>query len=443
LSEHLTKKQIDGYCRRTLSASELLFATDHLDFCGACRQQVERSLDSDAAFLALKSEVLGEAAEARFAPEGRMHLTLGQTADYVDGTQAGEELQAVKDHLTSCEWCNMAVNDLRSFRDQVAPELDREYRLTAVQTAPENRWRRIATVVMSFLLPRPSTLVLGSALTALLLISSGWLVWRALQPNDQKKLAITQTARSPGARPLTPDVSPTPPAEVAGEKLLAQLNDGGGRIILDREGNLSGVERLPPLYQRMVKRSLADQRLEKSPLLAGLTRSGNLVIRGGEDRDGKFSVIEPVGKVILSDHSTFRWSRLDGATSYVVEIYDDKFALVATSPRLTDLSWTAAQSLQHGAIYSWQVKTIKDGQEFVIPNAPAPQATFRILDQAKANELVQARRAYASSHLALGLLYSQAGLLDEAERELRALQKGNPNSAIVRRLLANVRALRN
>jgi hypothetical protein len=442
LSEHLNKKQIEGYGRRTLSASELLFATDHLDDCGACRLEIERSLDSGAAFLALKSGVFGEAAEARSAPEGRTHLTLEQTADYVDGTLAGEQLRAVKDHLTSCKWCDMAVNDLRSFRDQVTPEFDREYRLTDVRIAPENRWRRIATVMSSLLL-RPSRLVLGSSLTALLVVLSGWLVWRALQPNDRKKLEITQSAPSPGARPLTPDVSTPPPPEVAGETLLAQLNDGGGRIVLDREGNLSGVESLPPVYQRMVKRSLTDQWLEKSPLLAGLTWPGNLVIRGGEDQGGKFSVIEPVGKVILSDHPTFRWSRLDGATSYVVEIYDDKPALVATSPRLTGLSWTAEQSLQHGAIYSWQVKTVKDGLEFVTPRAPTPQATFRILDQAKANELVQARRAYASSHLALGLLYAQAGVLDEAEQELRALQKANPNSAIVSRLLANVRALRN
>jgi hypothetical protein len=442
LSEHLTKNQIEGYGRRTLSASELLLASDHMDVCDACRRQTERSLDSGAAFLALKSEVFGEAAEARSAPVAPTHLTLEQTADYVDGTLAGEELQAVEGHLTSCEWCDMTVNDLRSFRDHVAPELDPEYRLTAEQAAPENRWRRIVTV-MSSLLPRPSTLVLVSALTALLVALSGWLVWRALRPNDQRQPAITHTTTPPAIKPLTPDISPTPPPEVVGEMLLAQLNDGGGRIILDREGNLSGVERLPQSYQRMVKRSLGDRSLEKSPNLAGLTLPGSLVIRSSDDRGGKFSVIEPVGKVILSDHPTFRWSRLEGATSYVVEIYDDKLALVSTSPQLTDLSWTAAQSLQHGAIYSWQVKTVKDGREFVAPRAPAPQATFRVLDQAKVNELVQARRSYASSHLTLGLLYAQAGLLDEAERELRALQKANPNSAIVRRLLANVRALRN
>jgi lipopolysaccharide biosynthesis regulator YciM len=38
-------------------------------------------------------------------------------------------------------------------------------------------------------------------------------------------------------------------------------------------------------------------------------------------------------------------------------------------------------------------------------------------------------------------LYAEAGLLDEAEQEFRALEKANPTSPIARRLLTNVRAL--
>jgi predicted Zn-dependent protease len=88
------------------------------------------------------------------------------------------------------------------------------------------------------------------------------------------------------------------------------------------------------------------------------------------------------------------------------------------------------------------VRAVKDGKEFSSPRPPAPQAKFRILDQAKTNELAEAQRMYASSHLTLGLLYTQAGLLDEAERELRALQRANPNSVLVQQLLANVQAMR-
>ena len=156
-------------------------------------------------------------------------------------------------------------------------------------------------------------------------------------------------------------------------------------------------------------------------------------------RSGKFSVIEPVSAVILSDHPTFRWTRSDGATGYVVEVYDEWFNPLVSSPQITDHSWRAPQSLKRGAIYYWQVKAIKDGQEFKALRPPPPQAKFRVLDGATADELAKARRAYASSRLTMGLLYAQAGLLDEAEREFQALLKNNPDSALGRRLLKQLR----
>ena len=153
-------------------------------------------------------------------------------------------------------------------------------------------------------------------------------------------------------------------------------------------------------------------------------------------------MIEPVGNVLLTARPTFRWSPMEGATGYVVEVYDGKFNLVATSPQLTGHSWAAPQSLARGNVYAWQVKAFKDGQEVTSPRPPAPQAKFRILDRAKANELAKARRAYPSSHLTLGLLYAEAGLLKEAEQELRLLRRANPDSELARRLLGQIQALR-
>jgi predicted Zn-dependent protease len=133
---------------------------------------------------------------------------------------------------------------------------------------------------------------------------------------------------------------------------------------------------------------------------------------------------------------------LEGATGYVVEIYDSEFNLVVASPQLTNNSWSVLPSLERGKIYSWQVKTTKDDQQITSPRPPAPQARFRVLDQARANELLKAKRAYPSSHLGLGLLYAEAGLLKEAEAELRALQKANPDSELARSLLRQVQTLR-
>jgi anti-sigma factor RsiW len=436
LTGHLTQDQIEEYGRRSLPAAVLLSVSDHLGACEPCRRLVERALDADAAFFALRSEVFGEAAEIPSRAAIWAHPTVEETAEYVDGTLAGEEKQVVTDHLASCERCTLAVDDLRAFRNQVAPALEREYHPATVPNPAASRWHRLAAFPPSPWLRSP-VLAFGSALAVLLLAVTGLLIWQKLQQEETKQEAAV-TPPSPTAPTPAPAVTPTPSSPPA--PVIAELNDGEGRVVLDREGKLSGADHLPPDYQRMVKEALTRQRLEKSPLLAGLARPGSPLMSSGKQGRG-FSVVEPVGKVLLADRPTFRWTPLDGATGYVVEVYDEKFNLAAASPQLTDNSWAVPQPLKRGGTYAWQVKAVKDGQEFRSPRPPEPQAKFRILDQARANELAQARQAYPSSHLALGLLYGQAGLVEEAEQEFRALEKANPDSALVRRLLDQAQAL--
>jgi hypothetical protein len=433
LSDHLTQIQIESYGRRPLSAAEWLFVSEHLSACEACRRRVEESVDGEATYLALKSGVFDEAGP-RHSSAGRAHLSFEQMAGFVDEVAASEELQAIKDHLAWCEECEMAVDDLRAFKDQVAPELERANRLPPMGVAAESRWRRIGAAMTSFW-PKSPAPVFGAALAIILLAPAGWFVWRALQ-GSRARPEVVVTAPMPS---VSPSVSPTSTPEGASAAVIARLNDNGGQVTLNSEGKLSGADHLPPAYQRMIERALTDQKVERSPLLAGLTQHGSLPRGDGGSRRGEFSVIEPVGVVTLSDHPTFRWSRLDGATGYVVEIYDERFDMVATSPQGANNSWTAAQSLKRGGIYYWQVKAVKDGLEFKSPSRGAPQAKFRILDEARANELAKARRAYGSSRLTLGLLYAQAGVLDEAELEFRALLKANPESDLARRLLKQLR----
>src|SRR6185503_19211757 len=108
-----------------------------------------------------------------------------------------------------------------------------------------------------------------------------------------------------------------------------------------------------------VKRALTSQRIERSSQLQGLTRPSSALM-GGNDRAQEFSVLEPAGIVLLSDRPTFRWTRFEGASDYLVEIYDEQFKLVMSSPQITTPSWTAAQPLPRGRVYSWQVKAVKD-----------------------------------------------------------------------------------
>lgn len=434
MSEHLTQSQIEDYSRHKLPAAELLSVSDHLWICGVCSRQVEWALDDDVECSTLKSEVFAEMLEA---PAGREHLTLEETAGYVEEALAGEELRVVKDHLTHCEQCEMAVNDLRAFRKQVATGLDCECQPSPVMV--ENSWRRFVKALPS-LLSRPPALIFGSALTALLLILAGWLMWEAPQ---LKVPEMAERSPSPATPTVPPVVSPTPMLRDEPTVMVARLNDGGGQVTLDQAGNLTGIDNLPPAYERMIKSALTTQRLEESRFLAGLTPPEDSEIRSRDTPDIEFSMIKPLGTVILSDRPTFRWSRLGGAASYIVEVYDDEFTKVVTSSQLIDNSWTVSRSLPRGKTYTWQVKAVKDGLEFISPPPGEPEAKFRILDRARVGELMQARRTYPGSHLILGLLYARDGLLDNAELEFRKLRKANPSSAIARRLLAHVQAMRN
>ena len=425
---HLTQKQIEDYCKHQLPATEVLALTDHLRVCQVCRTQIEAVGNGDASFFSLRSQVFEEALERG------AHLTMDQTAAYVDRHLSGEELHAVDDHLTHCETCVLAVRDLREFRNEIAPSLDYDYEPSIVTSAvpsPASRSRRgwLAPFRVS---PWPT--FAGAAVAILILSATAWLVWRKTEDREP------QIANTP-APVSQPSALPQPASTVAPESvaIVAQLNEGSRVVSLDQQGKLAGAEDLPPAYQELLKKTLSDGRIEKSSQLQGLTRPPSSLM-GSDNPQKAFAVLDPVGQVLLSNRPTFRWSAMGGATGYIVEVFDEKFNPIASSPQLTSLTWTT--TLARGKVYSWQVKAISDGEEITAPRPPSPQAKFRVVDLAKANELANARRNYPSSHLTLGLLYAEAGLLREAEQEFRLLQKDNPNSELARKLLRQVQSLR-
>lgn len=416
--EHLTSQQVEDYSRRRLPAAELLAVSDHLGECEDCRLRAE---SDDATFFALHEEALSENGSVG-------HLTAEQTADYVDKHLSGDALQLVNDHLAGCEHCLVAVADLRAFRNEIAPSLDREYGPT---TIPARVGWREKLVSLFKVAPMPA--FGGAALAMLLLAGVVWIIWRMPKESHQEVVV----APTPVSQPA-PSIEPSVPSQPA-PAVVAQLNDGNGVLSLDQEGKLSGADNLPATYQNLLKKALTSQRIERSSQLQGLTRASSTLMGSG-DKPREFAVVEPVGSVVLSNQPAFRWSTLEGATGYVVEVYDEQFKLVASSPELTSRSWTTP--LARGKVYSWQVKAIKDGQEVTSPRPPAPQAKFRVLDQAKANEIARAKRDFPSSHLTLGLLYADAGLLREAEQEFRLLRRANPDSDVARNLLRQIQSLR-
>jgi anti-sigma factor RsiW len=233
LIEHLTQNQVDDYCRQRLRRADLLPVSDHLDECEACRRRIEIAMNGDAAFLTLRSEVFGEAAEISSPNFAFAHPTSEQTNGYVDEILSGEELQIVTDHLTHCEQCTLAIDDLRAFRNQIAPSLEREYHPAPVSFSTEGWWHRTVASLLAPFRTSPG-LAYGAALTVLLVGVTGWLVWTLRDRPPKQEVVVVPTPPSPPAQ--VPAAAP-PPAQ-----LVAQLNDGEHHLTLDQEGNLSGAD---------------------------------------------------------------------------------------------------------------------------------------------------------------------------------------------------------
>jgi hypothetical protein len=223
----------------------------------------------------------------------------------------------------------------------------------------------------------------------------------------------------------------------AGSQISVALNDIGGVVALNKDGNLVGLGPLSPAQEKIVKTALTTGRTTTPSWLAEI-RTTDDALMGGTDGE-TFRLLGPVGIALRTDRPAFRWAPLTGATSYTVTISDSNFNQMATSGPLTGTEWTPPRPLARGAVYNWEVTARKDGKEITAP-APPARAGFRVVETTKLEELEQAERA--NSHLLSGVLYAGAGLLDDAERAFQALANANPGSPVAARLLASVKTLR-
>ena len=259
---------------------------------------------------------------------------------------------------------------------------------------------------------------------------------RRLRPSRGRESPAPPGSESPASRRTT---RPT--------TIVAALDDGGRRIALDSAGNLVGLEQLPESDRRAIKSALVSGRVSTPTALAGLTAGGGPLLgsSGAEGKGGEagFAPVTPIGTVVRGVRTSFKWGTLKGATSYVVNVYDTSFNRVATSGALSGAEWTPpAGTLAHGRVYVWQVTAIRGSEEITAPAPDAPEARFKVLEDGKARELDAAQRVAGDSHLALGVIYARAGLLDEAEREFRLLVEENPASTTAQKLLRDLRARR-
>lgn len=441
MNEHLSVPLIERYRERALLPAELLAADDHLAGCEACRQR----LDDDQ-----RVQAAGRSLRRDLTVTGFTHVNYEELVSYVEGSLDQIDREIVDSHLKLCEQCFGELDGLRTFATEMAAYPAREYgprkpwsvgeKLLRfgknLRERAERLWRSPAVW-----LPVAAGLGLVIALMGVgVLIARNSQLQTALdaERRENEKLKQDYQAANASITELENQLAQLKSTELPPSRNVMTLNDGSGQVTLNEEGNLAGV---PQAYEEIVKQTLTSQQIRTPEMLAELIgKSG--VLMGPADPGHPIPLLGPVGTVVMKDRPVFHWRALDGAEGYVVKVYDADFNEVAASPQLTQTAWTATRSLQRGRTYSWQVMARTGGKEIFSPVKPAPDAKFMVLNQKKASELVQAKSAGGNSHLTLGILYAQAGLLDDAEREFQALLRANPQSALVQKLLRGVREKR-
>lgn len=449
MSEHLSTHQIRRYHRRKLSPAELLSAGDHLAVCGACREHVLQAGQFADETRRLWTDLQAE--------DETDHVSYEQLASYADGRLDEFDRVIVNSHLGVCRTCAEEAEDLLEFCRRVGPT--RAGRVEAPPRAEQSgRWSgsRVAARAAA-----------AGGFLCVCLLAGLFSLRRGPEPQSQTALLTPSEPVHEAApsRPDAPTAEPPPgraqtstpprgvepwrqPAAVGGSerqpargRAVVELLDGGRRVVLERGGDLRGLEGLSPGMRKSLRAALLRREVSKPGVVAELY-DGPLTLLGDSAAEGGLTPVSPVGTVVLGARPTFRWSPLNGAAGYVVEVYDPELNPVAKSDTLTETQWTSTQPLRRGVVYRWQVTALKDGEKVRAPKPPAPEARFKVLEEERAAELGGLERLAPGSHLAAAVLYAYEGLADDAEREFRSLVQDNPRSGVAKRMLESVRAWR-
>src|SRR4029079_9353348 len=356
------------------------------------------------------------------------HLEYEQLLEFPELTQADENFQILNSHIESCSRCQEDLFSLLQFRQELRAELNIDYSLDESQLAvatSSNAWWRSSYFGYS---------LAASILILLAIITSIFVAQRRFSNFTVQQKTVPLVSPNQNAASITTSDS----AQESGPapKLIAELNDRNGRITVDENGELKGLDELSTTMKNAVVETARSQRLSFSPVLKKL-KPDRATLRGS-NLEG-FKVLSPVNTVIVMTSPVFHWQPMQRATRYQVYVLDENGNEIIRSEELgANLTqWAPSRALKRDALYSWVVTALVNGKEIVSPGPGSSEVRFQIISVAAFKELRQLRKT--RSHLALGTFYARHGMLDDAEIEFRALLNINPESTIAKQLYQTCR----
>ena len=184
--------------------------------------------------------------------------------------------------------------------------------------------------------------------------------------------------------------------------------------------DFSVLQNLPPDLSQSAGEILASQESQMPQPLADLAEASGP------------GLIYPVTEAVETLQPTLSWT-VFAPPPYTVAVKNAAKQVIASVGSIARPNWLVPVQLERGGKYTWQV-TAGDGE--------VESASFTVMNNEAVAQWQDVQREFRESHLVVGLVAEELGMLTVAEREYRALMKAFPNAEAPARLLMNVQGLR-
>jgi hypothetical protein len=399
-----------------------------------------------------------------------LHPTQEDLKAYAYGRLASARLDYCQRHLDSCEDCRTELEDIRTCSNEM-PSLARP----EVPRAAALRRKRKLAVPLAGSAALLVALAVGTALwvrhgdvratraAPVVAIAESTVAQPAVAesagarsqvappPVAQRPVAVAPSPAAQGtfarvtaalsralhAKTATPNVAQTQVAQApVVNAAVAAPPAAGARH--DNTQLSDEIAALPDDLRSAVSATIQHGKLQ-FPTDVGRARRHASSPTGAPAANTTFALLGPFGEATSDTRPEFSWQALPGATHYSVAIVDTALHPVQHSGKLRKTVWRPKRPLRPGRTYLWQVTATLHGGSRVVASEPAPsEAVLRIVPVKLTDEMARFRKDHQDSHLVLGALYAQAGMLTESEDELKKVPPGDSSYRTARTLLESL-----
>ncbi|HEX8616981.1 MAG TPA: hypothetical protein VF911_05265 [Thermoanaerobaculia bacterium] len=391
LTGHLTDGELRAYASLGLKGAALLRVDDHLAACPACERRLKAMPRRTATLL--------------------RHIDEAIVEKLASGTLTADEESEVELHASLCAACGARWAFLR--HEQAADEQ------AAHEQAADESERKVVPFPR-----RASRRPMAVAIAAAIVVLFGLGVLFVPRRPAPRRVAVARATRTETAAPAARVPAPLPPAAAvplppAALRTAVLLRDAHGEVTTAGTA-LTGIP--AGSWRRSVEAAVRTQSI--AFLSTADLATTPLVLRGAATADGSIVPASPVAAVVESDRPRFRWTA-PGASAVRISIYTTDTQRLAQSDWIDSTEWQVPSPLPRGATLVWQVESRPTADDAGTISAPV---RFRVLSPKEAARLADARAS--GSHLVVGTVAAEAGLVDVAVTEFRRLRALNPESPL-------------